>query len=61
MANKPQFDDTEINADEISRVARVLAVLIRAGVLQWSSAAGAPVTGRRDELTGDVEEWLRHG
>jgi hypothetical protein len=61
VANKVQFDESEIAADETARVARVLAVLIRAGVLKWSATSGAPVTGRRDELTDSIEAWLRNG
>jgi len=47
--------------DAIGQVAAVMAALIRSGALQWSSVSGAPVTGRRDELAGDVERWLRDG
>jgi hypothetical protein len=77
MTNKVQFDESGIEADEIARVAAVLAALIRAGeitrvaavlatlvqagALGWSSAAGTPVTGRRDKLTAEVEAWIRHG
>ena len=49
------------SADTLRQISVVIATLIRSGALQWSSVSGAPVTGRRDELAGAVEEWLRHG
>ena len=77
MANKPQHDETAIDADATRRMAAVIAQLIRDGklselaalvayairdgMLRWSSHAGTPVTGRPDQLTDQVEEWLRSG
>jgi|HubBroStandDraft_3_1064219.scaffolds.fasta_scaffold2859501_1 hypothetical protein len=52
---------TASSAEVIAQVAAVMTALIRSGALQWSSVAGAPVTGRRDELAIGVEDWLRHG
>ena len=53
--------DPSAGLDTIALAARTITALIRSGALRWSSIAGMPVTGRRDKLTAEVEEWLRHG
>jgi hypothetical protein len=61
MGNKPVFDEGTLDDDTIARLARVLAPLFREGVLHWSTISSMPVTGRRDGVTNELEEYLRHG
>lgn len=47
--------------DEITRAADTIAALVRSGALGWSSLHAMPVTGKPDQLSSEIERWLRDG
>ena len=60
MANVARNHDQQVEQDVIGRLAEVIGMLIRAGVLQWSAHAAKPVT-RPGTVEASIEKWLRDG
>ena len=60
MANVAREHDQQVEQDIIGRLAEVIGVLIKAGILKWSAHAAKPVT-QPGTVEASIEKWLRDG